>query len=126
MPILVLRASGRLETVSTGGLVLGIGFAEPEHVRQLELPIATGDTVLLFTDGVSELRDPRGRELGVAALARCFENAALGDSAAAVLGQLQAELAAHQQGAPLHDDLTMVVARIGEVQGPAASRALRH
>jgi serine phosphatase RsbU (regulator of sigma subunit) len=55
----LLRADGSVESLSVGGLALGIvGNQTYEEVR---IPYASGDAVVLYTDGVIEAR--RGREL---------------------------------------------------------------
>jgi serine phosphatase RsbU (regulator of sigma subunit) len=75
--VLVYRpARGRVETISTTGTWLGItdqieGFME---VRTVE--IAADDIVLLFTDGVTEGRNPAGEMFGQERLCESFARSA--------------------------------------------------
>ncbi len=60
-PFLV-RRSGRMEKLYTGGLILGMfDFAEYESQ---ETKLSPGDTIYLYTDGISEASDPAGDEFG--------------------------------------------------------------
>jgi serine phosphatase RsbU (regulator of sigma subunit) len=55
----VLRADGSVEFTPSGGLPLGaFAHIEPE---QTDLCLNEGDMLLLYTDGVTEARDPSGR-----------------------------------------------------------------
>jgi sigma-B regulation protein RsbU (phosphoserine phosphatase) len=60
-PALVLRASGEVEALGEPGTLLGV-FADPD-IREVEAELAPGDTVLLYTDGVTEA-GPAGEEIG--------------------------------------------------------------
>jgi PAS domain S-box-containing protein len=66
-PALVLRASGEVEAVGEAGTLLGV-FADPA-LREVSTLLRTGDTVLLYTDGVTEA-GPAGAEIGDEGLAQ--------------------------------------------------------
>ena len=51
-PPLLVRASGAVERLATGGLVLGV--ADDATYEQLQAPLRSGDRLLLFTDGLTE------------------------------------------------------------------------
>jgi hypothetical protein len=55
---LVLRASGEVFAARGGGVVLGV--REPARIGNSRLLLAPGDTLLLFTDGLTEARDEGG------------------------------------------------------------------
>jgi serine phosphatase RsbU (regulator of sigma subunit) len=59
LPPLVLRRDGSLEELGATGTLLGV-VPEPA-LAQVELRLEAGDLLLLYTDGVTELRD---RDLG--------------------------------------------------------------
>jgi sigma-B regulation protein RsbU (phosphoserine phosphatase) len=74
-------------------------------------PWAVGrDTLLLFTDGVSDARDRRGRRLGEQA-ALDAAVAARADEPSEVARRVLDVVTAHVGDTPLRDDLTLVVAR---------------
>ena len=61
-PPLLLRADGGVSQLSQGGMVLGI-FPENAY-EQAELPLAPGDRLIFYTDGITEARNPEGDEYG--------------------------------------------------------------
>jgi sigma-B regulation protein RsbU (phosphoserine phosphatase) len=61
-PPLLVHADGRIDTLVPGGTVLGV-FAESAY-EQGEFRIAGGDRLVLYTDGISEGRNPSGDEFG--------------------------------------------------------------
>jgi hypothetical protein len=61
-PPLLLRTTGTVERLGGGGPVLGV-FPGREFDER-ELPLSTGDRVVLFTDGVSESWSAAGDEFG--------------------------------------------------------------
>jgi sigma-B regulation protein RsbU (phosphoserine phosphatase) len=65
-PPILLRASGQLERLETGGLPLGIRReAAYEHG---ETALTAGDVLVIFTDGVVEAEDEHAEEYGEARL----------------------------------------------------------
>ncbi len=60
-PIL-MRRDGSHVRLREGGAVLGV-FADWDY-EQNEIPFAAGDRILLFTDGVTEVRNAEGEEFG--------------------------------------------------------------
>ena len=56
-PALVLRANGVVEALGLAGTLLGV-FADPK-LRETETELLPGDTVLLYTDGVTEAGSPQ-------------------------------------------------------------------
>jgi sigma-B regulation protein RsbU (phosphoserine phosphatase) len=68
-PVL-LRNSGELVRLDTGGRVIG-AFADSSYLQH-EVQLASGDRLFLFTDGITEARNPAGQELEDAALCEIF------------------------------------------------------
>ena len=58
-PPILVRADGSVERLSTGGPVLGV-FADASY-DQRQIPVASGDRLILFTDGITEVR-PAGAD----------------------------------------------------------------
>jgi serine phosphatase RsbU (regulator of sigma subunit) len=63
---LLARASGPVEALQDGGLVLGIMPKSP-YVDSV-VPLEAGDNLLLFTDGITEATNSAGEEFGEAGL----------------------------------------------------------
>ena len=67
-PPLLVRATGDRDLLAPGGTVLGV-FAESTY-EQGELPHRPGDRLVLYTDGITEGRNPAGEEFGEEGLDR--------------------------------------------------------
>ena len=65
-PPILARRDGTLVRLSAGGAVLGV--RSDWRYKQGQIELSSGDRLLLFTDGVSEARDPAGEEFGEARL----------------------------------------------------------
>jgi sigma-B regulation protein RsbU (phosphoserine phosphatase) len=61
-PPLLVKADGRVETLSSGGMVLGV--MPDTTYDQREVPIASGDRLILYTDGISEAEAADGADYG--------------------------------------------------------------
>lgn len=100
--------SGTVQELGATGPLVGLVPAAAYVSRDLELP--PGSRLLLYTDGVTEMEDAAGEELGTAPLVELLRHeprATSGDLLAAIRLRL-AELAA---GAPAADDTTVVAVR---------------
>lgn len=87
---------------------LPLGIIDPTSYSQVALPLERGDLVLIVTDGVVESRSPAGVELGEAGLIAALSEM---DPAqpAEMLPALRRALDVHTGGAPIADDLTLVL-----------------
>jgi len=107
-PPMLLRGSGALERLRSGGPPLGL-FASPDYL-QATVGLSPGDLLVIFTDGVTEAVDAQDQEFGDARLERVLRETS-GAPAAAVCDAILAAVAAFQGGQPQHDDITLVAAR---------------
>jgi sigma-B regulation protein RsbU (phosphoserine phosphatase) len=105
-PPLLVRADGRLCRLQDGGLVLGM-FENVVYASG-SIEMEPGDTLVVYSDGVTETWSPEGDEFGeeklVELATRCR---ALG--AAELQDALLRELALFEAGARATDDRTVVV-----------------
>jgi sigma-B regulation protein RsbU (phosphoserine phosphatase) len=62
-PPILCRADGRTERLDAGGLILGV-MPTLRPYDQGSVTLGPGDTLCLFTDGVSEAMSPSGTEFG--------------------------------------------------------------
>jgi serine phosphatase RsbU (regulator of sigma subunit) len=110
-PPVLRRGSGGWEEVGKGAPPLGT-FRDARFEADTR-PLAAGDLLVLYTDGLVEARDDAGLEYGqdrlLSALDRAGEDARPAEIREAVLG----DLALFRGGAESEDDVTLVVARVG-------------
>jgi sigma-B regulation protein RsbU (phosphoserine phosphatase) len=111
-PIL-LRASGQIERLSTGGPPFGLPlFTDAENAYPSgRVQLQPGDLLFVFTDGVIEAVNDTGEEYGEARLVPCVRSAPQ-VSAAEVLNRVMAEVNTFVGYARQHDDITCLVFRV--------------
>jgi len=108
-PPMVL-AGGRIRRLATGGPVLGV-FAESAFEEETVF-LREGDTLILFSDGVTEARDAHDQEFGDHRLISCITDS-VASSAAEMLQRILTCVQDFCHGAAQSDDITVSVARIG-------------
>jgi sigma-B regulation protein RsbU (phosphoserine phosphatase) len=107
-PAFFLRANGKLELLSEGGLLLGVTSTAPYVSGCVKLD--AGDVLLTYSDGVLESLNDTGEEFGYARLEtqlRQAQNVPADSMLFSVLGAVQ-DFAATR---PLVDDMSLVIVR---------------
>jgi sigma-B regulation protein RsbU (phosphoserine phosphatase) len=108
-PPLLLRANGTAEWLTEGGLALGI-LSEATY-EERPVPLATGDVLVLYTDGVTEASNVTEEQYGVRRLEDLVRK--LSDQPAReIVSAIVTEVEAFTGERHLNDDLTLVVARL--------------
>jgi|SRR6266850_1207762 len=103
-PPLLLRGREVLDISATG---LPIGLFCGTEFGSTTVDLAPGDTLLLYTDGLSEARDRSGAEYGAERLSRLLAEGRAARPKALVAAILE-DLAAFRPGAPRRDDLSLM------------------
>ena len=106
-PPLLLRAGGNLEKLCATATVLGM-FRDWSCVIE-EVFLEPGDTLLIYTDGITEALDPNGEEFGEARLKKIFcthQREPVNELLRSILDAVQ-----KFSGAEQADDLTLFIAR---------------
>ncbi|HVO09807.1 MAG TPA: PP2C family protein-serine/threonine phosphatase [Vicinamibacteria bacterium] len=111
-PLLVAAGAAgvTVTALDTGGPVLGL-MEEAGYV-QARRDVSAGEVLVLFSDGLVEATNAAGEEYGVGRLRGLLEGTGSADPAA-VRDAIVASVTAFGGGAPLADDVTLVVARFG-------------
>ncbi len=107
-PAFLLRANGELELLSDGGLLLG-ALEDAQYTRGT-IQLNSGDTLLVYSDGIIESRDKNAEEFSYARLESHLRNAQT-ESADAVLFSVLGAVQDFAATRPLEDDMSLVVVR---------------
>ena len=106
-PLLKHAINGRIVRLDAVGNC-PIGIQENETYLESSVDIGPGDTLLLYTDGITEARDPRGdffsEERLRASLSECTERPA------EIIERLKSRISAYRRGHHVTDDLVLVAA----------------
>jgi len=108
-PPYLLRANGRMEMLDKGGLILGI-FKTVAPYEEGVVALNKGDTLVLYTDGISEAMNAQSEEFTEERLQTVLKKS-VHHSAKEIINDVQAAVEAHTQGTPQSDDITMVVVK---------------
>lgn len=107
-PGIVLRSGGEVELLTSTGMPLGI---LPTGVYGAgEVTLETGDTVVLYTDGLTEAENPEEEEYGEERLADLCAGHR-GESLKVLADTISADQDAYVRGVPYVDDRTVVMVR---------------
>lgn len=108
-PPALLKAGGQVEWIKgTNDMLVGVMPGSPYH--DAVLPLAHGDSLVLYTDGVVEAIDPAEEEFGKQRLAEVL-SAHAASSPTALCDGILAAVRTFEAGRPHSDDLTCVAVR---------------
>ncbi len=107
-PPFVFSSTNGVRRLETGGIVLGL-FANTSYEHEV-VQLEPGDTVVVFSDGVSEAVDPVGEEFGDDRIREAVEPV-LSQPPSSVLDALLARVKQFAGRAPQNDDITAMVLR---------------
>jgi len=110
----ILRAGGEVETVGEPGTLLGVVSDPVLSIAEIEL--FRGDTLVFYTDGITEARTPEGL-FGYEGLLKAMR-ASAGCDAAEIAERIEQTMLDVQSGG-LRDDVALVVAQISAGAGAA-------
>ncbi len=105
-PPLLRRATGSIEWLTRTGPLLGV--FEQVVLSDATLTLAPGDTLVAYTDGVTDARNPHGEEYGLTRFSAAVAHAPASD-ATLQLAHVASDLAAFTHDAPLFDDITLLI-----------------
>ncbi len=108
-PPLIVRADGRWEEPQAYGLPLGV--MEDAPYEMLSAPLHSGDTVLFFTDGATEITTRTGEYLGVKGLSQILRKQGY-PGATADFDAIERDMLAASDRIRFDDDVTFLEARV--------------
>lgn len=105
---IIVRKDGTYEPLTDGGPPLGI--LANMHYEKYTTRLEPGDTLVIYSDGVTEASSPEDEEFEIENLSRTL--LALGEIPAAdLISGVIEEIAKFTVGAPPADDVTLIIAR---------------
>jgi sigma-B regulation protein RsbU (phosphoserine phosphatase) len=109
-PPYLFHADGSFETLTEGGLLLGM-FANAPYKSETQ-QLRSGDWVVMYTDGVSEAMNAQDEEFGEKRIEDVIRNN-LNNSAAGMVEAIATAVKEFTAGMSQSDDITLVVLRCG-------------
>lgn len=110
--LLVYRAdTGVCETILAGGVALGMVPDNSKLVSEREIKLGEGDLVILYTDGITEAKNSKGKLYGIDRLKRTISEYASRYSAEGVNYYIAKDVSAFIEGHGQDDDMTLIVIR---------------
>ncbi|BAE49242.1 PP2C family protein-serine/threonine phosphatase [Paramagnetospirillum magneticum] len=108
--VIVARQGGAIELIDTMDLGMPLGLVDEIgcFVNEVTVALRPGDTVILYTDGITEAADDRHRLYGLDRLCDVI-SANWQRPAEAIKDSIIADVKAHIGAQPLYDDLTLIV-----------------
>jgi sigma-B regulation protein RsbU (phosphoserine phosphatase) len=106
-----LKAQGRDFSFLASAPDLFLAGMEDTVYRRRQVFLKPGDTLFLYTDGVTEAVDSEGRMYGTGRL-RAFLDAQAELPVRELLDRLREDIGAFSQGAEAADDMTMLALRL--------------
>jgi sigma-B regulation protein RsbU (phosphoserine phosphatase) len=105
-PPILLRQNGRIRLLHGDGMALGV--LPDIEVASQSIQLNPGDTLLFYTDGVTEAMNANYDEFGMERL-RATVVACQNESASDIMHAITDSIRAHSGGAPQFDDITLIV-----------------
>lgn len=107
-PLVVRRKDGKIETISSKGMAIGLDKGErfEKAVTTTRISLQSEDCVLLYTDGVTEAMNVNHEEFGEARMLESIRSCPL--QAAEIISRILYDVRKFAGKAHQHDDITMV------------------
>jgi anti-sigma regulatory factor (Ser/Thr protein kinase)/ribosomal protein L18 len=98
-------SSGSIERLPTTGLPIGVDIASEMH--QTEILLKPGDTVMLYSDGITEATNSEGELFGMDRLLELVHRFAH-ENAATIVKEIVEKIRVFSDNMPFADDLTLI------------------
>ncbi|MEN9564747.1 MAG: hypothetical protein RIR73_2991 [Chloroflexota bacterium] len=108
-PPLIMHTDGSVERMphSPG---MAIGLWEPVTLDEKSVKLVAGDTLILYTDGMTDCRDPKGEAFGLERIKQTLGDLAK-QNAQQICNTLLETLQSYQDGSKQDDDVTLVAVK---------------
>ncbi|MCH9611009.1 MAG: hypothetical protein S4CHLAM81_03210 [Chlamydiales bacterium] len=110
-PGIVCHNDGSVERLDSGDMAMGV-LAKKEIPKAKELSLGEGDTIVLYTDGVTEMHNSSLELYGEDRLIELIQKER-GKTAAELVEAIRGSIESFADGYPQFDDVTLIVMRVG-------------
>lgn len=108
--LLVYRAkSESVESIPSGGIALGMIPDVSKIVKETEIPLEVGDSIVLYTDGITEARDETDKMYDLESLEQSLKNHGYRPTAESIFDHLTKDFSNFVGEYVQNDDITMIV-----------------
>lgn len=107
-PPLIARMDGQVQQLDSGGFPLGIIPMAEYEIGEMQLQ--PGESLVIYSDGVSEANNLKGDEFGMERLEEVIKQN-IKSSASGLRDKIESALSAFTQTAPANDDITIVIVK---------------
>jgi len=117
-PLLYFQSKdAQIKLILPKGMAIGLekGPLFKRTIEEVQVPFSENDIFVFFTDGISETVSKSGEEFGDRRLSEVIRNCS-GQTSAELTASIVREVALFSNSAKQHDDLTMVVVKIGDLK----------
>lgn len=97
--------------IKSGGIALGMVPDIGQKIHVQTLAMAVGDTLILNTDGIPEMRNPLGQYLGLEQWLHIMQTHAVAESAETMFNKVSDDILEFAGTAKQVDDITLMIIR---------------
>jgi serine phosphatase RsbU (regulator of sigma subunit) len=110
--VVVYRAkTGMVEARVSGGIALGMVKDNSKIVKEIDLPLDTGDIIVLYTDGITEAKNMKGEMFGLERLKNSIALYAGQSDAEGLVQSIAKEFSGFVEEHLQEDDVTLIAVR---------------
>ena len=108
-PVLLLR-DGKAENLRPSGIGLGLNFTKhfEDTLEEMKIDLNEGDTIVLYTDGITEAKNSKMEDFGSAHFERILLKH-YSESADEIANKVMKEITLFSKNNSQHDDITLVI-----------------
>lgn len=114
------KAVGTVEKIPAGGIALGMVPDNSALVKEVDLDLAEGDVILLFSDGITEARDDNGEMYGENRLMSSFTEHAAQFDASGILFHIAQDFSNFTGDHEQEDDMTLICIKYNGINSEAS------
>ncbi len=109
----ILLTGEELKEINPAGLGLGMTFTNKfcETLEEAEFSLKENDTLILYTDGITEAKNAEMKDFGTETLLEIVKDNRNKESAE-IANEIIRSVTLHSESSPQHDDITLVVLKL--------------